>query len=84
MTYQWVCDDYPAIAEPEAFADGQFYYLLDVLSGFPVDTISKKTRPKFRQRYKWTNDNLVTIGRDNCVYANSWSPLAPLYLPKMG
>lgn len=74
MVYQWVCDDRPAIASPEAFVYGRFHYLLDVLTGFPVDTTSKKTRPQFRQTHKWVNKDLVTVGRDNCLYANSWSP----------
>lgn len=77
MIYQWVCDDHPATASPEAYVYGQFHYLLDVLSGFPVDKTSKKTRPEFRQTYKWINKDLVTVGRDNCLYANSWSPPLP-------
>lgn len=70
MVYKWVCDDHPAVALPEAYVSGEFHYLLDVLSGFPADTKSEKTRPKFRQTYKWTNDDLVSVGRDNCLYAN--------------
>lgn len=77
--YQWVCDDRPAIALPESYLNDQFNYYLDVLSGFPVDTKSKKTRPQYRQTYQWMAKDLVTVGRDSCLYANSWY-LPPLLL----
>lgn len=59
-------------------------YNIEVLSGFPVDTTSKKTHPDYRQTYKWSNSDLVSIGRDNCLYANSWSSLSRVISAKYG
>lgn len=77
MAYGWVCDDFPSSASPDFALDGRYEYTIEVLSGFPVDTTSKKTRPEYRQTYKWSDTDLISIGRDNCLYANCWSSLSP-------
>lgn len=80
MTYQWVCDDVPTIAFADFVVDGRYDYEIDVLSGFPDDTQSKKTHPEYRTKYKWSDSDLISIGRDNCLYANSLAP-TPLFSP---